>query len=208
MKFITALLTVSVSLLLATTAVGQTQNDISKKTKKWRTSMSISALSLDSENTSSQGLGETAFGLDIAGNYYFSPKLITTLGFGIANIKDNEDFSQTVTVTSLFGSDTENAKSSVTSFPVFAEISYRSLSPSDPGYGYGVGAGFTQFLGTERSISRCIGCRSEDVTIDGGAYLTASAYFNTGRSSKFGLSARQFVSGDVRTSILLWIEIN
>jgi hypothetical protein len=155
MQLVSALLTFSLTLLLATTAVAETQTDIPNNTKKWRAFMQVSALSLDSENLSDQGLGETAFGLELGGNYHFSPKLITTLGFGIANIKDNEEFSQTVSVTSLFSSNTENAKSSVTAVPLFAEVSYRSLSPSDTGYGLGVGARYMQFVATERSISRC-----------------------------------------------------
>ena len=207
MKFVAALLTLSATLLLATPTLGKTQSGFSENARKWRASMGLSAFSLGSANTDNQGLGESAFGVDIAGNYYFSPKLVTSLGFGVLNIKDNEKFSQDVTVTNLFGSNNERAKSSVTTFPLFAELSYRSLAARSSGYGYSVGAGLTHFAGTERSISSCIGCRSDELTIDGGAYLTAGAFYNKSRSSKFGISARQYISGDVKASILLWLEI-
>lgn len=195
-----------VLLMLTTSLPAQPRDDIGKT--GWETSMGLSVFAMDSENAAEQGLGESAFGLEIAGNYFFKRSVVASLGFGVVNIKDKEKFTQQVTVTDLFGSDVESAKSSVTSFPLFAEISYRSLADNDNGLGYRLGAGLTQFVLTERSISKCIGCRSDELSIDGGAYVTAGASFNRSNSSKFGVSIRQYVSGDVKTSVLLWLEFD
>lgn len=208
MKFLTTLsiCTAPALLLLATSAMGQSQGDVKKADKKLGVTIAVNALSIDSQNTTDQGLGGSAFGLDIAGNYYVNRNFVASLGFGVANIKDNEEFSQQVIATNLFGSEIESAKSTVRSFPLFAEVSYHSLTNSANGLGYRLGAGLTHFVGTERSISKCSDCRSEDLSIDGGPYLTAGVIFQRKKSLKLGVSARQYVSGDVKSGILFWIE--
>jgi len=171
----------------------------------WRISVGLTYGLLDEDEVEDQGLGDSAFGVDIAVNYYFSSRLVGRIGFGVFTLEDNAAFEQLVETTTIFGSDVETAQSDSNAIPLFVELNYQSAINAVPGVRFRAGAGFTGLVRAERSISNCEDCREDDLDIDGGAFVSGTV-FRHRASSKFGLTVQQYLSGDFRNTISFWYE--
>jgi len=90
--------------------------------------------------------------------------------------------------------------------PLFAEFYHRNRLNSD--MEYRVGLGYATIVGASRDISNCINCFSSDFDLEGGGYLLAAMGKNVGEKSTVGLMARQYMSGDLDNSLVLWWRVN
>ena len=193
------------SLLLGALALAQESTTDTGQNDQpgWTGGISVSRIGVDA--APEEGLGDYAVGLDIFGTYHFSNQLIANVGVGYLRFDDKAEFQQQVTVTDLFGSDVETADSTASAIPVFAEINYQSSQVGD-GVRFRVGAGYSHIAAAEREIPKCTDCREEDLSVDGGAFVSASVRFDASARNAYVLSARQYLSGDLTNSVSIWFE--
>jgi len=175
--------------------------------KGWRPSLSLTHYKLESGNTTNQGLGDSAYGLDLIGTYYFSSNLAASIGIGVINIEDNNSFSETVESTTPFGSDTETLKSSATGLPLFAEVNYQNTLIANTPLRFRIGGGFKNITNSTRGVINCVECTSDELDIDGGAYANLGAFYTSRKQHKTGVTLKQYFSGDVKNSVILWFEL-
>lgn len=206
------LLFAAITLSLSTTALADNEisdtgvdANVDAKNSGWDYDLSLSYLSLSSSAASEQGLGNSGYALEIAGTYSFKSHFAASVGLAFANIKDDSGFSQRVV--DQFNN-VDVAESTATAIPLFAELQYKNTLPGDSGVNYRAGVGYTAITNASRDISNCINCFSSDFELEGGAYLSGSVGKNINAKSAVGLTARQYVSGDLENSVLLWWKIN
>jgi len=192
--------------VMMTLGVGQARATQDLRRPALTGAIGLTYVTFDSDSMEQQGLGDSAFGVDIKGAYQFSPILAAGFGLGVLRFRDKEEFSQDVVVTNIFGSETDTLTSSATAITLFAELNYQI--PSTSSVRFRLGAGYGGVTGADRDIENCSNCRSEDLDIEGGAYLTAKALFNTYNSERlgYGISVRQYLSGDMSNNISFWLE--
>lgn len=196
------------TLAAAGSALEQTDisnSEVRERTIGWDYELSLSYLSLDAAAASAQGLGDGAFALEISANYSFTPNLVASAGLAFANIQDDSQFSQRV-VDSF--NNVETAESTASAIPVFAEFQYRNILPGDSGVEYRAGLGYTGITNDSRDITNCINCRTSDFELEGGAYLMGSFGKEVSSKSAVGFTARQYMTGDLNNSVLLWWRIS
>jgi len=169
---------------------------------EWRLSLEADYHTLSPEVRAAQGLGRAAGGIDFATTYYFAPQFAVKLGFGFGGIAD--DGSYAMTLTSNRG-DTDTFNTSIDWSSFFTEAFYQSPERRS-GFGYRAGLGYTLIPDTERTIDICGNCPTDTISLDGGVFLSASA-FHQYKIGKLGLSFRQYLSGDVQTGTMLWWEM-
>ena len=168
----------------------------------WRLSLEVDYHTLSPEVRAGEGLGNAAGGVDFAASYYVAPLFAVKLGFGFGGVQDDDSYA--LSLTSNFG-DTETFGTSVGWSTFFTEAFYQSPERSS-GFGYRGGLGYTLIPNTERTIDICGNCPTETISIDGGTFLSASG-FHESRFGKFGVSFRQYLSGDVQNGTMLWWEM-
>jgi len=191
------------TLMWLSTAAHGGHDTFPSKGKTWHTSISLGGFTVD-PSLFSEGVGERGFGLDVSAGYRFNPHFIGVLGMGIANFEDQDSFSQQVT--GQFGGSVSSRSSDVTAFPLFAEAQYESAMSIVENLHYRLGAGYTVLALAERSISNCIDCASDEVNINGGAYLAGSLLMRNFGNIDFGVALKQYVSGDLKNALSIWIE--
>lgn len=171
---------------------------------RWSSSLVGSYLQLSSDAAATQGLGDSGFTIEIAANYKLSPHFTGTLSFGIARYKDRQSFSQDVV--DLFGR-VDTAESIATSIPLSAEVSYQSALATNGHISYRIGAGYTMLTLSNREIGNCATCSSSELELNGGGFLSGSLGRNLANGGGFGLTARQYASGDIDNALLLWVQL-
>jgi len=168
-----------------------------------RLSVEVNQHSFKPEVRAAEGLGNLAGGVDFSGVYYFAPRLAVKLGFGFGAIEDDESFS--LQLVNNRG-DISRGSSTVDWSQFFGEILYQSPG-FDKGFGYRGGLGYNFIPDTERSITICVDCPAEDISLRGGGYLTAGVFYRYSVNGKFGLSARQYMSGDLQNGVMVFWEM-
>jgi len=171
----------------------------------WTYSLALSYLTVTSTAAEAQGLGGSGFSMDLAGNYQFNRNFGGTLGFSMVRFEDNSGFSQQVV--DQFN-DVTVAESAATAIPLFAEIYYQDSLPVSSGWQYRLGTGYTAITGASRDIANCVDCFSDEFEIEGGGYLSASIGKSLNMASSVGVSAKQYVSGDLENGVMLWWRSN
>lgn len=126
---------------------------------------------------------------------------VTSLGVDIIFYDDNNEFSQDVIGDGLFN-DGEHSResSSAMGFLLSAASGYQWVFGKENKAALQLQGGFSAMLSSERSISNCSDCRSEDIDIDGGAFVRAKL-LGTGSTIKYGLVLTQYVNGDLGTAV-------
>ena len=168
---------------------------------KWSAVFSASYLSINAEAAESQGLGNSGFSVEIAASRRIKTNFIASLGVGILRLQDEDTFSQRVV--NSFGSE-EDATSTAGAIPVFGEIAYRRMLSRTSSMHYQLGTGYTAVMAADRGIANCLNCNSEEFSINGGMYLSASTGRNLSGGSSFGITARQYLTGDLENGLMLW----
>lgn len=170
----------------------------------WTGAIGLSYLSFDSEALEEEGLGDAGWSVDLKGSYQFARSLLFEFGLGFVQFDDNEEFVQGVLVTDVFGTDAETRNSDASAISVFGEFNYQI--PSSSAVRLRFGAGYSGIANAERDIKNCSNCRSDDLSVEGGPYLTATALFSPADRIGFGVSVRQYVAGDVSNGVHFWLE--
>ncbi|WP_050976925.1 hypothetical protein [Cellvibrio sp. BR] len=167
----------------------------------WSWSGHVDHVRFDEEAAASQGIEDTATAVGGAAEYYSSNSENTlSLGINVLFYRDNAAFGQYVE--DYWGDDVDYEESDANAFMLFAEYGPKYRFGQDNMTFVTVRGGISGILASERSISNCSDCYSEDIEIDGGLYGVIGIGQTLGRLD-LSLQFQQYFSGDIDNSLRL-----
>jgi hypothetical protein len=153
----------------------------------------------DQEKSYLEGIDDSAFSLLVAGDYIQSGYR-TTVFLEMFMYDDKYGFSQWVEGDGWFNDgDVSQQSSDASGVSVGLVFGPQWTFGADNQAVAYVQGGFNAMLSSERGISSCSNCYSEDIELKGGALVQAGVERNVG-SFTLGLVARSHVSGDLGSS--------
>lgn len=185
-------LTALAGLLAASTAHGG----------QWNGGGYIGIVEFDSDAADAQGVDESAETMGGFAEFQTDTLIAVSMGGEFVFYDDDEEFTAWVEYEYDWGDDDTGVESS----DAYAMHLFGDIGPRwqfDRGYA-SVAAGYSGAVYSERSITNCSDCPSEDIDLDGGGYAKAAAGFRAGVVN-IGLMVRTFVSGDIDNEIYLTV---
>lgn len=171
---------------------------------EWQWDLNISSVSIDSDAALQQGVDDSAFSLGVAANYV-SANWVTSFTLDLFLYDDNNEFRQDVIGEGLFNSGDRTVESSEATAALFSVATgYRWKFGEKDAAAFDLQGGYSVVGFSERSISNCSDCYSEDIDLDGGAFIQASIRRNIS-SYSIGLFTKQYVSGDLGGTIGIFV---
>ncbi len=169
----------------------------------WSWSGHVDHITIDSEAASEQFIEDSATAIGGAAEYYSSASENTlVLGLNFLFYRDNAEFAQFIRD---YWGDVNYTESDASAFMLFAEYGSKYRFGQDNMSFVTVRGGVSGMLYSERAISYCSNCYSEDIDIDGGVYGVLGIGQTLG-SLDIGLQFQQYFSGDLDNSIRLKIS--
>jgi hypothetical protein len=154
----------------------------------------LESISLNSEKAAQEGIDDSALALGFNADYFSDGLMAVSLGSAWVKYDDNRGFDQQVEVIGGFDDgDIQTASSDASAFLVYFDAGPR-FTFGRSSY-FSAKAGFTTFFASERAIGSCSDCYSEDIDIDGGAYLQAALGHSFDRVS-IGFVYNQYLDDD------------
>lgn len=197
------------SALLTTTLLGTSLNTFAAAPQNnqpaanytgWSWSGHVDHINIDKEAAASQFIENTALAVGGAAEYYSSASESTlSLGINVLFYRDKAPFGQYV---DGYWSGVDYEESDANAFMLFAEYGPKYRFGQDNMTFVTIRGGLSGILASERSISNCRNCYSEDIEIDGGLYGVLGIGQTLG-SFDLGLQFQQYFSGDLDNSIRL-----
>jgi hypothetical protein len=190
------------SLLASTTfaAAPASNNPNNADYTGWSWSGHIDHVTIDSEAAAEQWIEDSATAIGGAAEYYSSTTENTlVLGASVLLYRDNAEFAQYV---EDYWGDVDYTESDATAFMLFAEYGPKYRFGSDNMSFVTVRGGVSGILASERGISNCSNCYSEDIEIDGGIYGVLGVGQTLG-SLDLSVQFQQYLSGDLDNTIRL-----
>jgi hypothetical protein len=170
-----------------------------EETGKWEFRGAVISNAFDKETSYVEGIDDSAFSLLIGGDYLKSG-FRTSLFLEMFMYDDKYGFSQWVEGTGWFDNgDISRQSSDATGVSIGALFGPQWRFGADQQAVVYVQGGFNAVVSSERGISSCSDCYSEDIDIGGGALIQAGIERNVG-SFTLGLVARSHLSGDLGSS--------
>ncbi|MEN0038101.1 MAG: hypothetical protein AAGC78_13585 [Cellvibrio sp.] len=169
----------------------------------WSFSGHVDHITIDSKAAAEQWIEDTATAVGGSAEYY-SSKTENTLVLGASFLfyRDNAEFAQYV---EDYWGDVDYSESDANAFMLFAEYGPKYRFGQDNMTFVTVRGGVSGIIGSERSISGCRNCYSEDIDIKGGAYGVLGIGQTLG-SLDLSLQFQQYFSGDLDNSLRLKIS--
>ncbi len=165
----------------------------------WEFRGSIINNAFDKEQSYIQGIDDSAFSLVLAGDY-IEAGYRTSLFLEMYMYDDKYGFSQWVEGDGWFNDgDLSQQSSDATGVSLGLVFGPQWRFGADQQTVAYVQGGFDAMLSSERGISSCSNCYSEDIKLKGGALVQAGVERNVG-SFTLGLVARSHLSGDLGSS--------
>ena len=190
-------------LICSQLAIAQSGNSAPVRQTGWSFSGHADHVNIDKEAAAEQWIEDSAFAIGGAAEYYSSDSENTlTLGASILFYRDNAEFSQYVE--DWWGYE-DYEESDANAFMLFAEYGPKYRFGQDNMSFFSVRGGVSGILGSERSISNCSNCYSEDIEIDGGVYGVLGVGQTLG-SIDVSLQFQQYFSGDLNNVFRLKIS--
>ena len=166
----------------------------------WSWSGHVDHVTIDSEAAAEQWINDNATAVGGAAEYYSSKSESTlVLGASVLFYRDNAEFAQYV---EDYWGDVGYTESDANAFMVFAEYGPKYRFGQDNMSFFTVRGGVSGMLYSERAISSCSNCYSEDIDIDGGVYGVLGVGQTLG-SLDLSLQFQQYFSGDLDNTIRL-----
>lgn len=154
----------------------------------------LESMSLNSEKAVQEGIEDSALALGFNADYFSDGLMSASLGTAWVMYDDNREFSQQVEVVGGFDDgDIQTADSEASAFLIYADFGPR-FTFGDSSY-FSAKAGFATFFASERAIGNCSNCFSEDIDIDGGAYIQTALGHSFDRVS-IGFVYNQYLDDD------------
>jgi len=169
----------------------------------WSWSGHVDHINIDKEAAAEQFIEDTATAVGGAAEYYSSATENTlSLGINFLFYRDNAEFAQFIRD---YWGDVNYTESDATAFMVYAEYGPKYRFGQDNMSFFSVRGGVSGMLYSERAISYCSGCYSEDIDIGGGVYGVLGIGQTLG-SLDISLQFQQYFSGDLDNSLRLKIS--
>jgi len=166
----------------------------------WSWAGHVDHVTIDSQAAAEQWIKDTATAIGGTAEYYSSKSENTlVLGGSVLFYRDNAEFAQYV---EDYWGDVDYSESDATAFMVFAEYGPKYRFGQDNMSFFTVRGGVSGMLYSERAISSCSNCYSEDIDIDGGVYGVLGIGQTLG-SLDLSLQFQQYFSGDFDNTIRL-----
>lgn len=166
----------------------------------WSWSGHVDHVTIDSEAAAGQWIEDSATAIGGAAEYYSSKTENTlVLGASVLFYRDNAEFAQYV---EDYWGDVDYTESDANAFMVFAEYGPKYRFGQDNMSFFTVRGGVSGMLYSERAISSCSNCYSEDIDIDGGVYGVIGIGQTLG-SLDLSVQFQQYLSGDLDNTIRL-----
>lgn len=166
----------------------------------WSWSGHVDHVSIDSQAAAEQWIKDSATAIGGAAEYYSSKTENTlVLGGSVLLYRDNAEFAQYV---EDYWGDVDYNESDATAFMLFAEYGPKYRFGQDNMSFFTVRGGVSGIFASERGISNCRNCYSEDIEIDGGVYGVLGIGQTLGRFD-LGVQFQQYLSGDLDNTIRL-----
>ncbi|MCO7226911.1 hypothetical protein [Pleionea sp. CnH1-48] len=175
--------------------VPEEKEEVYLQTTTW--GISAGTINFNPALAAREGVDESAVHLDFV---WHQQEDSFVYGGGITGIlySDNESFS--VDVIDGFG-DHRRASSSASGFGLFGEIGYSfNWKPKSVHLGAMIGV---EKIWSERGISNCTDCPSENINIDSGFYLKPHIKFITNSGFTFTISYKKFAGDDMEDAVFL-----
>ena len=189
-----AFLTLSFYCLISQPSYAQPQNTGGS----WSWSGHIDHVALDDEAAWEEGIEDSATAIGFAGEYYTNNSEMTlSLGMNFLFYHDNAAFAQYV---EDYWGDIDYEESDASAMTLFVEYGPKYRFGQDNLSFVVVRGGANAVFFSERAISGCRNCYSEDIDIDGGVYGVLGIGRTLG-SLDIGLQFQQYFSGDIDNSI-------
>lgn len=186
------------SLALASSAFAADPAPKAQAYSGWSWSAHVGTLSIDSKVAQAQGIDDSAWVIGLAAERYSSDSSMTFLiGADFIGYGDNYSFSQNTNK----GEKDSDASGAM----LYAEFGPRVPFGKDDTNYFIAHAGVSGMISSERGISYCSDCYSEDIEVKGGLYgvLGVGHRFD---SFDLGLQFQQYFSGDLDNSLRLRIS--
>ena len=166
----------------------------------WSWSGHVDHINIDEESAWLQGVDEGATAIGFAAERYTNTSEMTlSLGMSFIMYNDNDEFAQSVE--NYYGN-IKYSESDASAIMLFAEYGPKYRFGMDNMSFFTARAGVSGILASERSISGCSDCYSEDIDLDGGAYGLLGVGHTFGNFD-LGLQFQQYLSGDINNVIRL-----
>lgn len=191
----------STSLLAATAFAAPANNNPNNADYTgWSWSGHLDHVAIDSQAAAEQWIKDSATAIGGAGEYYSTNSENTlVLGASILLYRDDAEFAQYV---EDYWGDVDYSESDANALMVFAEYGPKYRFGQDNMSFFSVRGGVSGILGSERSISNCRNCYSEDIEIEGGVYGLLGIGQTLG-SLDLSVQYQQYFSGDLDNTIRL-----
>jgi hypothetical protein len=161
----------------------------------WNYEGSLTLVNIDSERAAQELIKDRATAIALYANYLKSDWVTTLRGTFIIYSDENE-FSQTVEIVGGFDDgDIETASSDANALSLGIATGRQWRFGEQDNNRVLLQLGYDHIFGSERSISDCTNCYSEDIEVDGGVFVRAAITRNFGGFSG-GLTAAQYLTGD------------
>lgn len=166
----------------------------------WSWSGHVDHVNFDKQAAAEQGIEDSATAIGGAAEYYSSQsENALVLGINVLFYRDNAAFAQYV---EDYWGDIDYSESDANAFMVFAEYGPKYRFGQDNMSFVTVKGGVSGMLYSERAISGCSNCYSEDIDIDGGVYGVLGIGQTLGNLD-LSLQFQQYFSGDLDNSVRL-----
>lgn len=171
----------------------------------WGWHVGAEHLAIDSEVAKKQKVRDSATAFNFGADYYMAEKPYEFhFGFSLVQYGDHNQFSEYGCYEGGWNDgDCESKKADASAIQAYGDFGLRKrFGPSNGGF-YTLRGGFSTLFASERAVSNCDGCRSEDIDVAGGLYGLAGIGFNATKSFSMGLNYKQYLSGDLDSAFAL-----
>lgn len=189
--------------LLTTSQLALAQSNNQARQTGWSWSGHVDHINIDKQAAAEEWIEDTALAIGGAAEYYASDRESTlSLGTSFLFYRDNAAFSQYI---EDYWGDESYEESDAYAFMLFAEYGPKYRFGRDNMSFFSVRGGVSAIFGSERSITNCRNCYSEDIEIDGGAYGLLGIGQTLG-AVDISLQFQQYFSGDLDNTLRLKIS--
>jgi hypothetical protein len=166
----------------------------------WSWSGHIDHVNFDKESAWLQGINNGATAIGIAAERYTNTSEMTlSLGVNFLMYNDNDEFAQYV---ESYSGNVNYNESDASAIMLFAEYGPKYRFGLDNMSFFTARGGISGILASERSISNCSNCYSEEIDLDGGIYGLLGVGHTFGNFD-IGLQLQQYFSGDINNIVRL-----
>jgi hypothetical protein len=188
--------------LLAIAAVTTPARAQDAPSKPFLLGLTANHLSIDPVAAASQKVGARSWGVQFDAAYTFGKYFVVAADFAPNGLSDKAGFTETTTI----GDKSSSAMLLYMSAMAGARTAPFRIIPGLAATSFGLYGGASTTRG-ERSISECVDCTTQNISIDGGTFVQPTIVFGEGRT-RMRVSDRSYLGGKgIRNVISAGVEM-